>query len=67
MALKFYEAIRKQNRNQHNIERKELWASFMKRLEVEWKLIADKAQCAINALTSDGKKEATPKEEAALV
>ena len=67
MALKFYETIRKQTRTQRNIEKEELWANFRKRLEVEWKLIADKAQCAINALTSDAKKEVTPKEEVALV
>jgi 1,2-diacylglycerol 3-alpha-glucosyltransferase len=66
-ALEFYEEIRKQTRRQRHIEKEELWANLVKRIEVEWKLISDKAQCAINALTSDGKKDETPREEAALV
>ncbi|MEO6182648.1 MAG: glycosyltransferase, partial [Verrucomicrobiota bacterium] len=66
-ALEFYEEIRKQTRRQRHMEKDEPWANLMKRIEVEWKLIADKAACAINALTGDEKKEETPKEEDALV
>ncbi len=61
-ALDYYKVIRKQTRRQRNIEKEELWANLMKRIEVEWKLISDKAQSAIHALMPDEKKE-----EAALV
>jgi glycosyltransferase involved in cell wall biosynthesis len=66
-ALAFYEKIRKQTRHQRRIEKEEVWANLVMRIEVEWKLISDKAQCAINAMTSDKKKKATTKKEAALV
>lgn len=66
-ALKFYEEILKLTRPQLSVEKEELWASLKKRIEVEWKLISDKAGCAIKALTSDANKEEMPKKEAALV
>ncbi len=55
-ALEFYEEIRTQTRPQHREERESTWASLMKRIEIEWRLISDKAECAINALVTDEKK-----------
>ncbi len=55
-ALEFYEEIRLQTRPQRQLEKDDLWANLMKRIEVEWKLISDKAECAINALTATDKE-----------
>ena len=55
-ALEFYEEIRQQTRKQRHLEKDDLWANLMKRIEVEWKLISDKAECAINALTATDKE-----------
>ena len=55
-ALEFYEEIRKKTRHRRRQEKEDLWASLMKRIEIEWKLIADKAQCAVRALTASEKE-----------
>ncbi|MEP6662198.1 MAG: glycosyltransferase [Verrucomicrobiota bacterium] len=55
-ALEFYQEILQQTRHQRAVEKESVWESLMHRIAVEWKLIADKAECAIHALTADEKK-----------
>ena len=59
-ALEYYGEICKETWRERRIERDGVWANLMKRIEVEWQLISDKAECALHALTADEKElEAT--------
>jgi 1,2-diacylglycerol 3-alpha-glucosyltransferase len=64
-ALKFYEKVRAKTRPQRREERESAWAALTKRLEVEWRLISDKAGAVMNAIFSDEPEEKNrePKDE----
>ncbi len=51
-ALEFYEEIRQKTHRQRRQEKEDLWANLTKRIEIEWKLLADKAECAVRAMTA---------------
>jgi 1,2-diacylglycerol 3-alpha-glucosyltransferase len=52
-ALGLYERIRRQTRRQRAEEKEDLWAGLMKRIEVEWGLLAEKAESLVHAIFTD--------------
>ena len=49
-ALAFYEHIRQATRPRRQAEREDSWTAFLKRMDVEWSLIAEKTKAAVHAL-----------------
>jgi glycosyltransferase involved in cell wall biosynthesis len=57
-ALEFYEEIRVKTRPERSEERDDPWRSIVKRVEVEWNLLEEKAKAAVKAFfTSDEEEE----------
>src|SRR5439155_15424514 len=56
-ALAFYEFLRMQTRPRRQLERSDAWTALLKRIEVEWGLIAEKARAAANALFAETERE----------
>jgi len=52
LALTFYEDIRKATRRERLITQQNPWGSFLDRLDVEWKLVAEKVQAITHALVA---------------
>jgi glycosyltransferase involved in cell wall biosynthesis len=52
-ALAFYDFVRAETREQRQIERNDAWAALLKRIEVEWGLIAEKSKAALTALLAE--------------
>jgi len=51
-ALAFYEDVRKATRRQRLITQQNPWGTFLDRVEVEWRLIAEKVQAVTHALVA---------------
>ncbi len=51
-ALTFYDDIRKATRRERLITQQNPWGSFLDRLDVEWKLIAEKVQAITHSLVA---------------
>ena len=58
-VLAFYELIRTRTRPERQAARTDLWTGLLKRMELEWGLLAEKAKAALNALFAESEKEET--------
>ncbi|MEW6158430.1 MAG: glycosyltransferase [Verrucomicrobiota bacterium] len=56
--IDYYEAVRQQTRSERQKAKEDLWAALLKRIEVEWGLIAEKARAVVTALKSAATSEA---------
>jgi 1,2-diacylglycerol 3-alpha-glucosyltransferase len=52
-ALALYESVRANTRRRREEERKDIWASLLKRIELEWDLLAEKTKAAMRALSAE--------------
>jgi 1,2-diacylglycerol 3-alpha-glucosyltransferase len=52
-ALVLYERIRRQTRREREEQKEDLWAGLMKRIEVEWGLLAEKAESLAHAIFAE--------------
>jgi 1,2-diacylglycerol 3-alpha-glucosyltransferase len=52
-ALALYRRIRRQTRREREEQKEDLWAGLMKRIEVEWGLLAEKAESLAHAIFTE--------------